>query len=125
MSTLEVVEQVIGLVEVSETEVILTTEEVVQTLEVGIAGPQGIQGPTGAQGPQGPQGPAGGESGSYTHTQATPSAVWTIVHNLGYRPSVHIEDTTGRDVEGEIAHTNANELVLTFSAAFAGSAFLS
>jgi hypothetical protein len=57
--------------------------------------------------------------------QASALATWVIVHNLGYRPNVHVEDSTGDTWIGDIHHDSDNQLTLTFSAAFAGTAWLS
>ena len=62
---------------------------------------------------------------AYAHTQGTASATWTIVHNLDFFPNVTVVDSGGTIVEGEIAYTNRNQVVLTFSASFSGKAYLS
>lgn len=95
-------------------------EASVMVTPVGFPGPQG---PTGPQGPAGPQGPVGAPA-TYTHNQAMPSATWTIVHNLGFRPAVDAYDTADQECEGDIAHPDLDTTVLTFSAAFAGWARL-
>lgn len=63
-------------------------------------------------------------SESYTHTQASAAATWTITHNLGKYPSVTIVDSGGDQVLGEVEYTSVNQLVVSFSAAFAGKAYL-
>lgn len=78
-----------------------------------------IQGPEGDQGDTGPSGAAL----NYTHTQAVPASVWTVIHNLGKRPSVTIFDSANDEVEGDIVHNSVNQLTLTFSAAFGGVAY--
>jgi N-acetylneuraminic acid mutarotase len=60
----------------------------------------------------------------YVHTQTIAAAVWTIVHNLGKYPSVSIVDSANDEVIGEVNYTNVNQVVVTFSAAFSGKAFL-
>lgn len=60
----------------------------------------------------------------YTHVQQTAAAVWTITHNLGKRPSISVIDSAGSSVVGEIAHISTNELTITFSSAFKGTAYL-
>jgi hypothetical protein len=50
--------------------------------------------------------------------------VWTIEHNLGKRPSVVVIDSAGDQVEGMVAYLDANNLMITFSAAFGGEAYL-
>lgn len=62
---------------------------------------------------------------AYSHIQGTASATWTITHNLDFYPNVTILDSAGTIVEGEIAYTSRNQVVLTFSAAFSGKAYLS
>tara|TARA_B110000908_G_scaffold53651_1_gene65423 strand:- start:763 stop:1461 length:699 start_codon:yes stop_codon:yes gene_type:complete len=61
---------------------------------------------------------------NFTFTQATAQSVWTITHNLGKFPSVSIIDSAGTNVIGQVDYTNNNELILTFTAAFAGVAYL-
>lgn len=72
-------------------------------------------------GPAGPQGPSGGD---FRFVQATPSAVWTIEHGLAFDPSVTVIDSSGAQVEGDVVHTGST-VVVTFSAAFSGTAILS
>jgi len=81
---------------------------------------------TGLQGPPGPQGPAGSGSGdlNYVHNQAIAASTWTINHNLNKYPSVTIIDSAGDYVFGLPSYTNTNTLILTFSAAFTGIAYL-
>jgi hypothetical protein len=63
---------------------------------------------------------------SYHHIQSTAATTWTIPHNLGFRPNVTVEDSTGTDiVPGTIVYTDANTVTLTFSAAVGGDAYLS
>ena len=62
---------------------------------------------------------------SYTFTQGVASATWTINHNLHFYPNVTVQDSAGNIVEGEIAYTNSDSLVVTFSTAFSGEAYLS
>ena len=63
----------------------------------------------------------------YYHNQSSPSATWTITHNLGKVPSVSIIDSGGKLVYGivELAIGNElNELTITFNGAFSGKAYL-
>lgn len=75
----------------------------------------------------GPQGPAGaGNAGGYTHTQVTPSTVWTIQHNMGYYVLPIVVDTEGQVTFGwEPAWSSVSTLILTFPVAFAGTAHVS
>lgn len=140
MSSVEVTKQPNRYVTVTQKKnVSVVTEPAEQVLEVrdpGVSGPQGIPGPVGPEGPQGvqgpqgiqgPQGPQGEPSGpvSYTHTQYSSSAVWSITHNLGYNPNVTVSDSAGTIIEGAIAYPTSNTIVLSFSSAFAGTAYLS
>jgi hypothetical protein len=71
------------------------------------------------------QGPAGvGADLNYLHDQAAASDTWTITHNLSKYPSVTVVDTAGDEVEGAVNYISANQLVVTFSAAFSGKAYL-
>jgi hypothetical protein len=82
----------------------------------------GPQGPAGAQGEVGPPGPSG--STPYVHTQSTPATVWTINHNLGFRPSVELLDSGGQEIDGDISHPTVNQTVVTLNPATAGLARL-
>jgi len=63
---------------------------------------------------------------TFTFTQASSSASWTVTHNLGYRPGgVSIIDSAENVVMGDIVHSSDNELVINFSSAFSGKAYLS
>lgn len=61
----------------------------------------------------------------YRHVQGSPSATWTVTHNLGKRPAVSVVDSAGSLVEGDISYTNDNTAVLTFVGAFSGEAYFS
>lgn len=135
--TVEVTKQPNKYITVTKTNnVSVVTNPASETLEVhdpgvsgpqgpqGIQGPQGVAGPQGAQGPQGPQGDPSGPV-SYTHTQYSASATWSITHNLGYKPNVTVSDSAGTIIEGEIAYPSSSTIVLNFSSAFAGTAYLS
>lgn len=86
------------------------------TLEVrtAVAGPRGIQGPPGDD----------ATDLRYVHDQMSASATWTIAHNLGKYPSVTVMDSGGSVCEGTIVYDSINQITLTFSAAFAGIAYL-
>ena len=62
---------------------------------------------------------------AHEHIQNVASATWVITHNLGFKPNVTIIDSAGNIVEGEIAYTNSDSLIVTFSIAFSGEAYLS
>ncbi len=56
--------------------------------------------------------------------QATPAATWTINHNLGYRPAVELINAGGQEIDAEITHTSANQVVVGLSPPSAGRARL-
>jgi hypothetical protein len=60
----------------------------------------------------------------YVFTQSTPATVWTINHDLNKYPSVSIVDSANDEVIGEVKYNSTSQIVLTFSAAFSGKAFL-
>ena len=60
---------------------------------------------------------------TYVHTQNSASASWSVGHSLGKFPSVTVVDSGGNEVVGEVEHTDNNNAVLTFSAAFSGKAY--
>lgn len=59
----------------------------------------------------------------FTHQQSVAASTWTIVHNLGKQPSVSVTDTGGNLVLGAVSYPDANTCVLSFGAAFAGTAY--
>lgn len=61
---------------------------------------------------------------AHVHTQTLASAQWNITHNLGKNPSVSIVDSAEEEVIGEVQHTDVNSLIIRFSAAFSGKAYL-
>jgi len=75
----------------------------------------------------GPQGPAGSFSPgdvAYTHTQAVSSATWTIKHKLGFNPVAVVLDSGGTQCEGSISYPTVNQMVITFTGAFTGVAYI-
>lgn len=61
---------------------------------------------------------------SHIHNQTVSSSTWNITHNLNKYPSVSIIDSSNEEVIGEVEYTNANSLIVKFSAPFSGKAFL-
>jgi hypothetical protein len=61
---------------------------------------------------------------NFIFNQAIPSTVWSITHNLNKFPSVSVVDTAGTQVFTIADYIDTNTLILTFSAAFAGKAYL-
>lgn len=91
---------------------------------VTVAVPGSISGPTGPKGDTGPQGPAGQAQQSYVYTQAVAASIWNIHHGLGVTPAVVIVDSAGTLVEGDLQYPDHNNVIVTFGAAFAGTAYL-
>lgn len=57
---------------------------------------------------------------NYTHNY--PTNIWTITHNLGYKPVVQAWNTAGDGIVGDIHHNNVNELTIAFTSGQAGGA---
>lgn len=73
----------------------------------------GIQGPAG---PPGPPGSGGGGGGSPTNVpQNTPSALWTVNHNLGFKPQVQVYSAGGVEVIAQVVHTSDNQYQVSFT----------
>jgi len=96
---------------------IVVTEEVIQ-VEVGVFGPQG------PQGPQGPPGLTTAPNIFYVHNQPVASATWTVNHNLGGNPTAVVHDSAGTQCEGNFSYPSLNQMIITFSAAFSGVAYV-
>lgn len=64
-----------------------------------------------------------GGAANYTHTQGSASAIWTVNHNLGTRPTIEVRNAGGQVVIAEIAHVSANQATISFASAQGGTAF--
>lgn len=60
----------------------------------------------------------------HIHTQGTASTTWTITHTLGGKPSVTIVDSADTVVVGEVTYNSNSEVVVNFTTAFSGFAYL-
>jgi hypothetical protein len=89
-----------------------------QILELGI--PAGGDGGGG-----GPAPPVAAEDLGKVWVQSVAASIWNISHELMFRPNVTVVDSAGDEVEGDVRHLNATSIRITFSAAFAGTAYLS
>jgi hypothetical protein len=69
-------------------------------------------------------GGGGGVSGTTTWDQMIASSTWVVNHGLNSFPSVTVVDSSGATVEGAVEYDDANSLTISFSAAFAGTAYL-
>lgn len=102
---------------VEEAPVTVATENDIEVITVYIPGPPGTPGAD-----------AGAIiGGSYVHVQEIPTDVWIVEHGLPFRPAgVYVEDTAGNGgIEGDVDYPTSSTLTITFSAAFAGRAYLS
>jgi hypothetical protein len=61
---------------------------------------------------------------TFVFTQGVPATVWNISHNLGKFPSVSVTNNNNIVTNGEITYIDNNNLTCTFSAGFAGTAYL-
>ena len=60
---------------------------------------------------------------TYVHTQGTPSATWSVLHNMNKYPSVTIVDSAQNVVIGDVEYNTLNACTITFAAAFSGYAY--
>jgi hypothetical protein len=65
-----------------------------------------------------------GSDKSYVFVQGVPATTWTIQHDLQKFPSITVIDTADTVVIGQYTYINNNNVTLTFSAGFAGKAYL-
>ena len=61
---------------------------------------------------------------SYVHVQSQAAKVWVVKHDLDKMPSVVVKDSAGNTVIGESEYVDKNTVILSFSGAFSGKAFL-
>ena len=61
---------------------------------------------------------------TFEFDQNLAATTWDITHNLGKFPSITVIDTGNTVVTGEYNYVTNNRVILTFSAAFAGKAYL-
>ena len=120
-ATIEIIDNSVEVVLDNTNVDILVSEEIV-TVELATSGPQGA---TGATGTAGAAGQTLYSDLSYVHTQNSASAIWTITHNLHFIPGITVVDSAGTVVEGSYSYPNSTTVVLSFSAAFSGKAYLS
>jgi hypothetical protein len=97
----------------------ITVTNTIQNVTVTNTQPNVTVSNVGAQGPAGPTQPI-----FYTFTKATASNIWTITHNLNGYPTAVVFDSANNQCEGTISYTNANIMVITFTASFSGIAYV-
>jgi hypothetical protein len=60
---------------------------------------------------------------NFVYNQVSPSAVWTVTHNLNKYPSVTVVDSADNTVYGEVEYNSLNQVTITFAGGFSGKAF--
>jgi hypothetical protein len=60
---------------------------------------------------------------TYRHVQSSPSATWTVTHNLGKYVAVSVVDSAGDLVFGDVHYDSSDQVTISFSAAFGGEAY--
>jgi hypothetical protein len=75
-------------------------------------------------GPQGPSGIFNSSNIFYVHTQAIAASTWTINHNLNGQPTVVVLDSAGTQCEGTFSYPSTSQMVITFTSAFSGTAYV-
>ena len=71
----------------------------------------------------GQQGPSGSTAASYTHTQSTALAIWTVAHNLNRKPSITVVDNLDARIEPDVTYLDANTVRITHAAALIGKVY--
>lgn len=82
--------------------------------ELDIEAEVGIPGQRGAE----------GTSQHFDHVQAAETDVWTINHNLGFRPSVALFSGGGEAMWATVLHVSANQTLVYFLSPTSGTARL-
>lgn len=74
---------------------------------------------------RGSPGLPGEGSAFYKHTQSTPSAIWTITHNLNFEPQTQVFSSGGVRIEAFVQNLSLTTTQIVFSNPFSGYAILS
>lgn len=82
-------------------------------------------GPQGIKGDKGDPGQNADALLAYVYDQISSSTLWDITHPLAFVPNVTVVDSAGTQVQGNVTYLSAQHLSIQFSAAFAGTAYLS
>lgn len=67
---------------------------------------------------------AGSGDKSYEFNQLSPKSTWSIMHGLNKHPSITIVDSALNTVIGDIRYIDNNNVIISFTSAFAGTAYL-
>jgi hypothetical protein len=83
-----------------------------------------MRGEKGAKGDsvKGDKGDTGATGGAFEFVQSTPAAMWTVNHNLGFKPAVKALTVGGVEMWAEVIHANSNQVFIYFDAPTAGIA---
>lgn len=73
--------------------------------------------------PEGKPGTSGAGT-TYIYNQGVANNSWVINHSLDKYPSVTVVDSSGNEGFTTVQYVDSNNVILTFSASFAGQAFL-
>jgi hypothetical protein len=84
-----------------------------------------VLGNSGPQGAKGDPGEVTFSDLSFVFTQNVATEIWNINHGLNFIPNITVVDSGGTVVEGSYNYPDANNVILSFSAPFAGKAYLS
>lgn len=60
----------------------------------------------------------------YVHSQTSASDTWEIAHNLNKKPLITVVDENDEIVFGDVNYVNDNIVVIRFTSAFSGKAYL-
>jgi len=96
------------------TSVLIQSPDINNTVEVLSGGPQGPRGEPGEPGP----------TQRHVHTQLAPASTWTINHTLEGKPSITVVDSSDTVVIGDVTYIDDTQIVVSFSGAFSGYAYL-
>ena len=66
----------------------------------------------------------GGIPNPYVYNQVIPANIWTINHGLGTYPVVVVVDSAGNTFVGDVQYVTTNQLTITFTTVFGGTAYL-
>jgi len=61
---------------------------------------------------------------TYTHSQASPSATWTVIHNLNRNVQLRCIDDDDNNIIGEPTNDSPNQITITFTTPVAGTAII-
>jgi hypothetical protein len=67
---------------------------------------------------------AGSSDKHYAHNQSLASTTWSITHNLNKYPSVTVVLSTGKKGYGDVTYTDKNNLLISFTGAESGKAYM-